>query len=130
MLATLAVVGVTLALFASGKIRASKQGDQDLPDRDGRLRWCSRCVNVVLMIAGVVPADNCSALALAASLGIIIGVSSSSWRPTRWCSTSTDPAAASDRRSPQVRLVGAFGIMVTVVWLYVELLRLIAIFRN
>ena len=36
VLGTLVVVGVTLALFASGKVRASK-GHEGLPHRDGRL---------------------------------------------------------------------------------------------
>ncbi|MEH3090395.1 MAG: Bax inhibitor-1/YccA family protein, partial [Microbacterium arborescens] len=40
------------------------------------------------------------------------------------------PARRPQRRPRQFGWVGAFGIMVTVVWLYVEILRIIAILRG
>ncbi|MGB4135702.1 MAG: Bax inhibitor-1/YccA family protein [Microbacterium sp.] len=131
-LATVAVVGVTLALFASGKIRASKKMTKIVMiAMIGYLVFS--VLNLILMWTGV----NSNAFGLFSAkiggipLGLIIGV------------LVVFMAAYSlvldfDRIQQGVRngaprkfgWLGGFGIMVTVVWLYVEILRMIAISRN
>ena len=57
--------------------------------------------------------------------------SSSSWRRTRWCSTSTTIQQGVRNGAPRkYGWLGGFGIMVTVVWLYIEILRILAIARG
>ncbi|GAA3930146.1 Bax inhibitor-1/YccA family protein [Microbacterium soli] len=133
-LATVAVVGVTLALFASGRVRASKKMTKIvLIAMVGYLVF--QVVNLILMWTGVVNADltfglysmKIAGIPLGLIIGILVvlmaayslvmdfdqiqqGVRNGAPRPYGW--------------------VGAFGIMVTVVWLYVEILRILAILRG
>jgi len=130
---TLGVVGVTLALFASGKVRASKRATQIfLVAMVGYAAFS--LVNFGLMLTGVttsmfglrdtqinifgfsfplgVPLGILVVLLAAYSLvldfdGIKRGVTNGAPRKYAW--------------------TAAFGLMVTVVWLYLEILRLIAL---
>ena len=127
---TLGVVGVTLALFASGKVRASKRATKIfLVALVGYGAFS--LVNFFLMITGTtnsmfglrdgveifgiplgVPLGILVVLLCAYSLvldfdGIQRGVRQGAPRKYAW--------------------TAAFGIMVTVVWLYLEILRLVAI---
>ena len=93
-LATLSVVGVTLALFASGKIRASKRATKIwMIAMIGYLVFS--LVNLILMWTGANIAGGAFGLYSAEGpLRHPVGhhhrrASSSSWRHTRWCSTST-----------------------------------------
>lgn len=135
-LATLAVVGVTLALFASGKIRASKKMTKIwMIAMIGYLVFS--LLNLVLMWTNVLPEDAMFGMRSQPSFlfgipwGVLLGV------------FVVFLAAYSlvmdfDRIQQGVRngaprkfgWMGAFGIMVTVVWLYIEILRLIAIIRG
>ena len=130
---TLGVVGVTLALFASGKVRASKRATQIFlvaivgyarvlarqprPHVDRRRRTrCSACAtprstSVISFPLGV-PLGILVVLLAAYSLvldfdGIKRGVTNGAPRKYAW--------------------TAAFGLMVTIVWLYLEILRLIAL---
>jgi uncharacterized YccA/Bax inhibitor family protein len=130
---TLGVVGVTLALFASGKIRASKRATQIfIVALVGYAAFS--LVNLGLMWTGVtnsmfglrdtqidlgfisfplgVPLGILVVLLCAYSLvldfdGIKRGVTNGAARKYAW--------------------TAAFGLMVTVVWLYLEILRLVAL---
>ncbi|MEO8262567.1 MAG: Bax inhibitor-1/YccA family protein [Pseudolysinimonas sp.] len=127
---TLGVVGVTLALFASGKVRASKRATKIfLVALVGYGAFS--LVNFFLMVTGTtnsmfglrdgveifgiplgVPLGILVVLLCAYSLvldfdGIQRGVTNGAPRKYAW--------------------TAAFGIMVTVVWLYLEILRLIAL---
>ena len=134
-LATLSVVGVTLALFASGKVRASARATKIfMIAMIGYMVF--GLINIVLMlfnapIAGGPFGMYSEVKVLGIPLGVIIGV------------VVVIMAAYSlvldfDQIQRGVRngaarvygWVGAFGIMVTVVWLYVEILRLLAILRG
>lgn len=133
-LATVAVVGVTLALFASGKVRASaKMTKIFMIAMLGYLAFS--VLNLVLMWTGVVTdpfgMHGAPSPIFGLPWGVIIGV------------FVVFMAAYSlvldfDRIQQGVRngaprkfgWMGAFGIMVTVVWLYVEILRIIAIVRG
>ncbi len=134
VLATLVVVGVTLALFASGKIRASKKATKVfLVAMVGYLVFS--LINMGMMMFGAsdaafglrssdIPGTNIPFGVVIGLLAVVMaayslvldfdfiqrGVKNGVPRKFGWS--------------------GAFGIMVTVVWLYVELLRLFAILRS
>ncbi len=126
-LATLVTVGITLALFASGKVRASARAT-----RIFLIAMVSylvfQLVNVVLQVTGV--AGGTFGLQ-SGPLGIVIGVAVVIMAAYSLV-LDFDQIQQGVRRGIPARYgwTGAFGIMVTVVWLYFEFLRLIAIFRN
>ncbi len=134
VVATLVVVAVTLALFASGKIRASKRATKVfLVAMVGYLVFS--LVNLGIMIFGGAGGNpwglrgsfEIFGLPLGLVLGVLVvimaayslvldfdfiqrGVNNGAPRKYGWS--------------------GAFGIMVTVIWLYLEILRIFAISRN
>jgi len=135
VLGTLGVVAVTLALFASGKVRASKRATKIfLVAMVGYLAFS--LVNIGLMVFGVtdslfgardfvIPIPIIGDVPLGVILGIFVvllaayslvldfdfikrGIESGAPRVYGW--------------------TGAFGIIATVVWLYLEMLRLLSYF--
>jgi len=133
VLATFTVVGVTLALFASGKIRASKKATKIfLIAMVGYAAFS--LINFGMIIFGVTDqpfglrsAEIIPGVPLGAVLGVFVillgayslvldfdgvqqGVRNGAPRSFAWRA--------------------AFGIILTVVWLYMEILRLIAILRG
>jgi len=133
-LATLAVVGVTLALFASGKIRASARATKVfMIAMVGYLVFS--LLNLVLMWTNVIPADLMfgmhSAKIAGIPLGLIIGVLVVIMAAYSLVLDFDQIQQGVRNGAPrQYGWVGGFGIMVTVVWLYVEILRIIAIARS
>ncbi|WP_100814369.1 Bax inhibitor-1/YccA family protein [Microbacterium lacus] len=133
-LATLAVVGVTLALFASGKIRASKKATKIfLVAMVGYLAFS--LLNLVLMWTGV--SDSAFGLRSEPSplfgipWGVLIGVFVVILAAYSLVLDFDQIQQGVRNGAPrQLAWMGAFGIMVTVVWLYVEILRIIAIARS
>jgi uncharacterized YccA/Bax inhibitor family protein len=131
-LATLVVVGVTLALFASGKVRASKKATKVfMIAMIGYLVFS--LVNMGLMLTGV--NDNAfglrSELIFGIPLGLIIGVLAVIMAAySLVLDFDFIQRGVNNRADRKYGWSGAFGIMVTVVWLYVELLRLFAIARD
>ena len=135
-LATLAVVGVTLALFASGKIRASKRATKVfLIAMLGYLAFS--LVNLGLMVFNVPIAGGAFGLYSQPSFlfgipwGVIIGVFVVIM--AAYALVLDFDFIQSGVRNGNPRIVGwraAFGIMVTVVWLYIEILRILAILRG
>lgn len=132
-LATVSVVGVTLALFASGKIRASKKATKIfMIAMMGYLVFS--LLNVVLMWTGI--NDNAFGLLsakpfLGIPLGLIIGVLVVIMAAYSLVLDFDQIQQGVRNGAPrQYGWLGAFGIMVTVVWLYVEILRIIAIARG
>lgn len=132
VIGTVVVVGVTLALFASGKIRASAKATKVfLIAMVGYLLFS--VVNFILMLTGVSsdPWGVRGIQIFGIPLGIVIGV-----LVVIMCAYSLvlDFDAIQQgvkNRAPRVfGWAGAFGIMVTVIWLYLELLRIFAISRN
>jgi uncharacterized YccA/Bax inhibitor family protein len=126
-LATFVTVGVTLALFASGKIRASARATKIfLIAMVSYLVF--QLVNVVLQLTGVVQSQfglQSGWLGIAIGLLVVVMAAYS-------LVLDFDQIQQGVRRGIPARYgwTGAFGIMVTVVWLYVEFLRLIAILRG
>lgn len=132
-LATLAVVGVTLALFANGKIRASKKMTKIwMIAMIGYLVFS--LLNLVLMWTGI----NDNPFGLRGSveiagipLGVILGIFVVFLAAYSLVMDFDQIQQGVNNGAPRkYGWMGAFGIMVTVVWLYVEILRLIAILRG
>ncbi|UUT35864.1 Bax inhibitor-1/YccA family protein [Microbacterium elymi] len=136
-LATLAVVGVTLALFASGKIRASKRATKIwMIAMLGYLAFS--VINVIMMMFGAFPAGSAGAFGMLSSmkiagipLGLIIGVFVVIMAAYSLVQDFDFIQQGVRNRAPRkYGWLGGFGIMVTVVWLYIEILRIIAIARS
>ncbi|SFR45532.1 Uncharacterized membrane protein, YccA/Bax inhibitor family [Microbacterium azadirachtae] len=133
-LATAAVVAVTLALFASGKVRASaKMTKIVMIAMLGYLLFS--LLNVVLMVFNVLPANQMfglySAKVAGIPLGLIIGVLVVFLAAYSLVMDFDQIQQGVRNGAPrQYGWLGGFGIMVTVVWLYVEILRMIAIVRG
>jgi len=133
-LATLSVVGVTLALFASGKIRASARATKIfMIAMVGYLVFA--LINVGLMLFNAPIAGGAFGLysmkVAGIPLGLIIGVFVVIM--AAYSLVLDFDQIQRGVRNGAARVygwVGAFGIMVTVVWLYVEILRMIAILRG
>ena len=134
VIATLVVVGVTLALFASGKIRASKKATKVfLIAMVGYMVFA--LVNMVMMLTGAT--DDAFGLRSAeipfiglpfgAVLGVLVVIMAA-------YSLVLDfdfiQKGAANRAPRAFGWKGTFGIMVTVVWLYLEMLRFFAILRD
>jgi uncharacterized YccA/Bax inhibitor family protein len=135
-IATLAVVGVTLALFASGKVRASKRATKIfMIAMIGYLVFS--LVNLGLMIFNVPIAGGPFGLASQPSFlfgipwGVLIGVFVVIMAAYSLVLDFDGIQQGVRNGAPrQFAWLGAFGIMVTVVWLYVEILRILAIARG
>jgi uncharacterized YccA/Bax inhibitor family protein len=127
---TLGVVGVTLALFASGRVRASARATKVfLVLIVGYLVFS--LVNVVLMMTGVV--DGFGGLRDVTIFGIPLGIPLGILVVLMAAYSLVVDFDQVKRgvESGQPRIYGwtaAFGIMVTVVWLYLEILRLASYF--
>lgn len=133
-LATVAVVAVTLALFASGKVRASaKMTKIVMIAMLGYLLFS--VLNLVLMWTGVIPQGQAFGLlsqeVFSIPLGLIIGVLVVFMAAYSLVMDFDQIQQGVRNGAPRkYGWLGAFGIMVTVVWLYVEILRIIAIVRG
>jgi uncharacterized YccA/Bax inhibitor family protein len=134
VLATLVVVGVTLALFASGKIRASKRATKIfLVAMVGYLVFS--LVNLGIMFFG--GSDSAFGLRSEPSFifgipwGIVIGVFVVILAAYSLVLDFDQIQQGVRNKAPRkYGWTGAFGIMVTVIWLYLEILRILAIARN
>lgn len=130
---TLAVVGITLALFTSGKVRATpKMTKIFLVVMVGYAAFS--LVNFGLMMFGATDGmfglrsiEIIPGVPLGAILGILVVLLAA----YSLVMDFENIKAGVEAGAPRIYgWQGAFGIMVTVVWLYLEILRLIAIFRE
>ena len=132
VMGTFVVVGVTLALFASGKIRASKKATKIfLIAMVGYLVFS--VLNVILSMTGVIKSANGMRDFTIAGipLGVIIGILVIIMAAYSLVLDFDSIQRGVQRGAPRVYAwAGAFGIMVTVVWLYLEILRLLSILRG
>ena len=133
VIGTLAVVGVTLALFASGKIRASAKATKIfLIAMFGYLAYS--LVNVILVWTGVTSSPfglSGDVKLFGIPLGVVIGVLVVIMGAYSLVLDFDFIQRGVKNRAPRIYgWSGAFGIMVTVIWLYLEILRLLAISRN
>ncbi len=132
-LATVAVIAVTLALFASGKVRVTARANKIfLIAMLGYLVFS--LLNVVLMWTGVT--DDAfglrSGVVIAGiPLGVILGILVVFLAAYSLVQDFDSIQQGARNGAPrETGWLGGFGIMVTVVWLYVEILRMIAILRS
>ena len=129
---TLAVVGVTLALFATGKVRESKRATQIfLVAIIGYAAFS--LINFILMLTGVTSGmfGLRSIEIFGIPLGFFIGIFVILLAAYSLVMDFTTVKLGVERGAPRVYgWQAAFGIMVTVVWLYTEVLRLLAILRD
>ncbi|QEE62283.1 Bax inhibitor-1/YccA family protein [Salinibacterium sp. dk2585] len=130
---TLAVIGVTLFLFLNGKVRTSPRMTKIfLVAMVGYAVFS--LVNLGLMLFGVTDGmfgarsiEIIPGVPLGAILGVLIVLLAAYSLVMDFENVKTGV----ERGAPRIfGWQAAFGIMVTVVWLYVEILRLIAIFRE
>ena len=134
VIATLVVVGVTLALFASGKIRASAKATKVfLIAMVGYLVFS--LVNIGIMIFGGAGGNpwglRGSVEIFGIPLGVILGVFVVILAAYSLVLDFDFIQRGVNNKAPaKYGWTGAFGIMVTDVWLYLELLRMFAIARN
>jgi uncharacterized YccA/Bax inhibitor family protein len=134
VMGTLIVVGVTLALFASGKIRASKRATKIfLVAMIGYAVFS--LVNMGLMIFGVT--DSMFGLRSEPSIffgipwGVILGIFVILLASYSLVLDFDAVKTGVQRGAPaKYGWTAAFGIIVTVIWLYLEILRLLAILRG
>ncbi len=130
---TLGVVGITLALFASGKVRASKRATRIfLVAIVGYAAFS--LVNFVLILTGVsnsmfglrdIEIPIFGGIPLGVPLGILVVLLAA------YSLVLDFDQVKRGVETGQPRIYGwtaAFGIMVTVVWLYLEILRLLSYF--
>ena len=134
-LATLSVVGVTLALFASGKVSASARATKIfMIAMVGYLVF--GLLNLVLMMFGAAGTGGAFGLysnvkIAGIPLGLIIGVLVVIMAAYSLVLDFDQIQQGVRNGAPrEFGWLGGFGIMVTVVWLYVEILRMIAILRG
>jgi uncharacterized YccA/Bax inhibitor family protein len=129
---TLGVVAVTLALFASGKVRASRRATKIfLVAIVGYLAFS--VVNLGLMLFGVTKSMNGlrdvvipgTSIPLGVPLGILVVIMAAYSLVIDFDFVQRGVQTGQPRR---YGWTAAFGIVVTVVWLYLEILRLISYF--
>ena len=132
VIGTIAVFGVTLALFASGKIRASKRATKVfLIAMVGYLVFSF--INLILMWTGVNndPWGLLGAEIWGIPLGLVVGVLVILMAAYSLVLDFDMIQQGVRNRAPKkYGWTGAFGIMVTVIWLYLEILRFLAIARD
>lgn len=123
---TLVVVGVTLALFANGKIRASKRATKIfMVAMIGYVLFS--LVNFGLTAFGVLDGFGLRSGPIGIAIGLFVIVLASYSLVMDFDQIQTGV----QRGAPRIYgWSAAFGLMVTVVWLYLEILRLFSIIRN
>lgn len=131
VLGTLGVVAVTLALFANGKVRVSKRATQIfLVATLGYVAFS--LVNVVLMMTGVVGGFGGARdfeIIPGVPLGIPLGILVVLLAAYSLVMDFDQIKRGVETGQPRIYgWTGAFGIIVTVVWLYLEILRLLSYF--
>ncbi len=132
VLGTLVVIGVTLALFASGKVRASKKATKVFMIAMVGYMVFS-VINLILMWTGAndQPFGMRSVEIFGIPLGLIIGVLVILMAAYSLVLDFDNIKTGVQRGAPRIYgWTAAFGIMMTVVWLYLEILRLLAILRE
>ncbi|MEO7123056.1 MAG: Bax inhibitor-1/YccA family protein [Lacisediminihabitans sp.] len=135
VIGTLVVVGVTLALFTSGKIRASKKATKVfMIAMIGYLVFS--VINVIMMATGATndafglrsaPIPFLGGLPFGVVLGVLVIIMAAYSLVLDFDMIQKGVT----RGAPRIYgWSAAFGIMLTVVWLYLEILRMLAILRR
>lgn len=129
---TLAVIGITLVLFLNGKVRSSPRMTKIF--MVGMVGYVAfSLVNFGLMMFGAT--DGMFGLRsmefFGVPLGAILGIFIVLLAAYSLVMDFENVKTGVERGAPRIfGWQAAFGIMVTVVWLYVEILRILALFRD
>jgi uncharacterized YccA/Bax inhibitor family protein len=132
LMGTLVVFGVTLALFANGKVRASKRATKVFMIA-GIAYGVFSLINLGLQLTGINqdPWGLHSASIAGIPLGLIIGPLAILMAAYSLVLDFTSIKNGVEQGAPRsLGWKAAFGLVLTIVWLYIEFLRLIAIFRQ
>ncbi|PPH98362.1 hypothetical protein C5C56_10920 [Rathayibacter sp. AY1D1] len=126
LMATVIVIGVTLALFMNGKIRTSPKLNKIF--FIGMISYAVfSLVNLGLGLFGVGGGFGLRT----GFIGIVIGLIAVALATYSLVMDFEFIQQGVRNRLPRIYgWTGAYGILVTVVWMYVEILRLVAIFRE
>lgn len=126
LLATVIVIGVTLALFMNGKIRTSPKLNKIF--FIGMISYAVfSLVNLGLGLFGVGGGFGLRT----GFIGIVIGLIAIALATYSLVMDFEFIQQGVRNRAPRIYgWTGAYGILVTVVWMYLEILRLVAIFRS
>lgn len=132
VLATLVVVGVTLALFRSGKIRASKKATKVFSIAMVGYGVFSLINFGMMMFGGTDQAFGMRSTEIyGIKLGLIIGVLAVVMAAYSLVLDFDFVQKGVNNRVPRkYGWSAAFGIVLTIVWLYIELLRIFALARD
>jgi uncharacterized YccA/Bax inhibitor family protein len=132
VLATLCVFGVTLALFVSGKVRASARGAKILLiAMVGYLVF--GVVNLILSMTGAVTdpfglyGAHLFGIPVAALVGVLVVIMAAYSLVLDFDQIQTGVRAGAPAK---YGWTAAFGLVVTLVWLYIEFLRLFAVLAS
>ena len=133
VLGTLAVFAAVLLLFRSGKVRTSPKANKIFfIGMVGLLIF--GVVNIILMMTGAAPGMFGAYSVMLwgwLPLGVVIGLFSIFMASYALVSDFEFIKQGVDNRVPRkYGWTAAFGLMVTLIWLYVEILRIIAIIRG
>jgi uncharacterized YccA/Bax inhibitor family protein len=133
VIGTLGVIGLTLFLFLSGRFRSSPRMTKIVTvGIVGYLVY--QIVNMILIVTGVTGNAQfglSSMNIMGIPLGLIIGVVVVFLAAYSLVLDFESIQMGAQRGAPAVYAwQGAFGILVTVVWLYLEILRMLAIVRG
>ncbi|MDR6791579.1 putative YccA/Bax inhibitor family protein [Pseudarthrobacter oxydans] len=127
VIGTLSVFTVTLLLFKSGKVRATPKAMKFFMIALAGYALFS-VVNLVMMLTGLTsePFGLRSGI-----IGVVIGILAIGLAAFSLVMDFTSIEAGVQRGAPQrFSWTAAFGLTVTLVWLYVEIIRLLAILRG
>lgn len=132
VLATILVVGVTLALFVSGKIRASRRATKIF--MIGIVSYILfSVVNMFLVLFGVIdnPYGVSGIEVFGIPLGIIIGVLVVIMAAySLVLDFDMIQRGVANNAPAKFAWTGAFSILMTVVWLYLQILQMLALSRD
>ena len=134
VIATLAVFGVTLALFANGKVRASAKATKVFMIAIfGYLAYS--IINVFVMLFGGAGGNpwglSGSVKIFGIPLGLVLGIVVVLMAAYSLVLDFDAVQRGVQNHAPKkYGWQAAFGIMVTMIWLYTEILRMLAISRN
>ena len=129
---TFIVFGVTLALFANGKVRASKRATKIFMIAGISYALFS-LLNLGLQLTGVNqdPWGLYTSQVFGIPLGLIIGPLAILMAAYSLVLDFTSVKNGVEQGAPRsLGWKAAFGLVLTIVWIYIEFLRLIAIFRS
>ena len=130
LVATVAVFGVTLALFASGRVRnSSKLTRFTLIALIGILVY--RLLDWVLVLTGLVGTSTSNMTFMGIPLGVAVGLLAVLVGAACLIQDFDQAKVGVEMGAPaKYAWSCAFGLMVTVVWMYIEILQLLARLRD